>query len=274
MNGGISPHQLGVSGPGLPAGGMLWDVSFPGETSAAKTVTLRAGKYHFFCNIHPTLMHVDVVVHGTGDSVAPRLTLTRPRCPKGVTGRLCTAFRHSPRAWRTLRGTVADPGGAKASGVRSVLVTVVRKRRTDCLVFVRGAFRARTCAAAAAVRVRARLRSGGRYALGLRGIAAGRYAITIRAVDRAGNVATLRRAVVVRAARRPERRQSPSRGAGRVARSRPTRAGAAPRRRRRGRPRRKPCPSGQFMAARAAAPVVRLMPSRPSRSGRGCERGR
>jgi hypothetical protein len=200
VNGGISPHQLAVSGPGLPAGGMLWDVSFPGETSAAKTVTLRAGRYHFFCNIHPTLMHVDVVVHATGDGVAPRLTLTRPRCPKGVTGRLCTAFRHSPRAWRTLRGTVADPGGTKASGVRSVLVTVVRKRRADCLVFVRGAFRARTCKAAAAVRVRARLLTGGRYTLGLRGIAAGRYAITIRAVDRAGNVATLRRAVVVRAA--------------------------------------------------------------------------
>ena len=198
VNGGDTAHQLGVSGPGLPVDGALWDVSFPHETGPTKSVTLRAGTYHFFCNIHPTLMHVDIVVRGTADRAAPRLTLARPRCPAGVSGRLCTVFRHTPRAWRTLRGTVADPGGAKASGVRSVLVTVLRKRRTDCLVFVRGAFRARTCRAAAAVRVRARLLPGARYALRLPGIAAGRYAITIRALDRAGNVATLRRAILLR----------------------------------------------------------------------------
>jgi hypothetical protein len=199
VNGGDTPHQLGVSGPGLPVGGALWDVSFPHETGPTRTVTLRAGKYHFFCNIHPALMHVDVVVRGSADRAAPRLTLTRPRCPKGVTGRLCTAFRHTPRAWRTLRGTVVDPGGAKATGVRSVLVTVFRRRRSDCLVYVRGAFRARTCKAAAAVRVRARLLPGGRYALALRGLTAGRYGITIRALDKAGNVATLRHAVLLRA---------------------------------------------------------------------------
>jgi hypothetical protein len=197
VNGGDTAHQLSVSGPGLPTGGVMWDVSFPHETGPAKTVTLRAGKYHFFCAIHPTLMHVDVVVRGSADSTAPRVTLARPRCPKGVTGRACTAYRHRPRAWRTLRGSVVDPG-TKPSGIRSVLVTVLRHRRSDCLVFVRGAFRARTCRAAAAVRVRARLLAGGRYALGLPGIVAGRYAITVRAVDRAGNVATLRHAIVLR----------------------------------------------------------------------------
>lgn len=198
VNNGDTAHQLGVSGPGLPAGGQLWDVSFPHETGPTKTVALRAGSYHFFCNIHPLLMHVDVVVRGSADRTAPRLTLARPRCPQGVSGRACTAFRHTPRAWRTLRGSVVDPG-TKPSGIRSVLVTVLRHRSHDCLVFVRGAFRARSCRAAAAVRVRARLLPGARYALGLPGLTAGRYAITVRAVDRVGNVTALRHTIVLRA---------------------------------------------------------------------------
>jgi hypothetical protein len=56
------------------------------------------------------------------DTIRPTLGISQPKCPKSGS---CATYRHSVKAWRTIRGPVSDKGGSQ---LRYVALTVFQKR--------------------------------------------------------------------------------------------------------------------------------------------------
>jgi hypothetical protein len=124
---------------------------------------------------------------GGGGKATPSVHLSLPKCPKHVTGHRCARYRGRARAWKTLRGTVSDKGGTVAGMV--VRVSLARGSGSACRVATSRGFRRRPCGQAPQLQA---TRHGSSWSYRVRGLVAGRYAITVRATDRAGNVAKVK----------------------------------------------------------------------------------
>jgi hypothetical protein len=122
----------------------------------------------------------------TPDTRAPLARIAPPVCRLKPRSR-CPRFLTTAAAWRTLRGTVADP--APSSGIARVQVNLVSKVGRSCRVLVGRRLVKRSCAKARATWVAARLNSTRRgWSLGVPALPPGVYLARARAVDRAGNV--------------------------------------------------------------------------------------
>ena len=112
------------------------------------------------------------------DTAAPRVTISRPKHPRSVA------------SWTTARGTARDGVG---TGVKRVSVRVVEKRgqvwyayRAPSRSWVRGG--ATKAAALRRTQPARAVRSGNRWTSAVRGVRVGTLVVTVRAVDRAGNL--------------------------------------------------------------------------------------
>lgn len=130
---------------------------------------------------------------GVRDRTPPTLTLAAPACPKRLKGSRCRAYRASVKAWRSIGGTVRD-----ASGVKSVTVTLTSGSGRACRFLAAGRrLRSGRCSAARPVAAKVDSRRH-RWSLALPALSRRRWSLTVRATDRAGNVATLRRKPTLR----------------------------------------------------------------------------
>ncbi len=131
------------------------------------------------------------------DTQPPKLTLTRPSCPRThkLSKRACKRRSSSRSAWQTLRGTVTDP--APSSGIAGVRVAVYRVAGRQVFGLSGSRFRRTTRAKARNSFVTAAV-SGQRWSLKLPKLKPGSYTIVVRAADRAGHTATLSVTVALR----------------------------------------------------------------------------
>jgi hypothetical protein len=129
------------------------------------------------------------------DTERPKLTLTRPSCPRKLSKRACKRRRGSRSAWQTLHGTVTDP--APSSGIAGVQVAVYRVAGRQVFGLSGGRFQKTSRAKARNTFVKAAV-SGQRWSLKLPKLKPGPYTIVVRASDRAGHTATLSVTVTLR----------------------------------------------------------------------------
>lgn len=196
---------------GLGAGQPTWnfgDGAPPASGGSAAHTYTKPGVYNVtlsaadaFENATSSSYQITVLPSASGgpgpivDSQPPKVTLSKPSCPKRLSKSACRRRRQSHSAWQTLSGTVSD--SAPSSGIGGVKVAIYRVQGRHVFGLGSGHFRKTTLSKARKTFASATL-GGGRWTLRLPKLAPGSYTIVVRASDRAGHTTTIKLAVTLR----------------------------------------------------------------------------